>query len=287
MFNLRYHVASLAAVFLALAVGLLLGTAIADRSTLDAGQQRLIQSVQDEFARLEQSNKTLARQLDAVRGLESAAAKQFTTGSLSSGRILLVVEGAGLPAGAKDLVASIKDAGGHVQVMAIRRAGYGLDDPQTLTAVASALQATAQDTATIAAAIESSLPAELISPAAGPVLKALLDNGAVTLDPGSPVAPSGVVFYYGGGDPTVPDMLPLAQRFTDLRVRVVGVERSDTEQSAVPTFADAQITTVDDVDQPLGQLSTVLALADKNVEGQFGSKPTATAPMPPLPGNGR
>ena len=35
MYNLRYHIASLVAVFLALAVGLLLGTVVVERGELD------------------------------------------------------------------------------------------------------------------------------------------------------------------------------------------------------------------------------------------------------------
>src|SRR5687767_11250390 len=42
MFDLRYHVASLAAVFLALAVGILLGIGVADRGLIDRGREGLL-----------------------------------------------------------------------------------------------------------------------------------------------------------------------------------------------------------------------------------------------------
>ena len=43
MFDLRYHVASLAAVFIALIIGILVGVGIADRGLLDKGTRRLLE----------------------------------------------------------------------------------------------------------------------------------------------------------------------------------------------------------------------------------------------------
>src|SRR5947208_4468373 len=43
MFDLRYHVASLAAVFVALMIGILVGVGIADQGLLDKGTRRLLE----------------------------------------------------------------------------------------------------------------------------------------------------------------------------------------------------------------------------------------------------
>ncbi len=43
MFDLRYHVASLAAVFLALVIGILVGVGIADRGYVDKGVRGLLE----------------------------------------------------------------------------------------------------------------------------------------------------------------------------------------------------------------------------------------------------
>ena len=42
MFDLRYHVASLAAVFLALIIGILVGVGISDRGLVDRTNNRLL-----------------------------------------------------------------------------------------------------------------------------------------------------------------------------------------------------------------------------------------------------
>ena len=50
MFDLRYHVASLAAVFLALIIGILVGVGISDRGLVDSAKSKFLQ---DEVASLQ------------------------------------------------------------------------------------------------------------------------------------------------------------------------------------------------------------------------------------------
>ena len=68
MFGLRYHVASLAAVFVALAVGILLGVAVSGKVT-DAGEAAELQNLQDRNERLQQD-------LDAAQAAAEAATQQ-------------------------------------------------------------------------------------------------------------------------------------------------------------------------------------------------------------------
>ena len=59
MFDLRYHVASLAAVFLALIIGILVGVGISDRGLVDNVKTKVLQ---DEVANLQHDGLfTLAR----------------------------------------------------------------------------------------------------------------------------------------------------------------------------------------------------------------------------------
>lgn len=68
MFGLRYHVVSLAAVFVALAVGILLGVAISGRVT-DAGEGLEEELLRDENSRLQED-------VDAARAAEEAATQR-------------------------------------------------------------------------------------------------------------------------------------------------------------------------------------------------------------------
>jgi len=71
MFDLRYHVASLAAVFLALIIGILVGVGIADRGYLDKGTRSLLEQrvadLQKQLNQTAQQAGNLGRNQDAAR----------------------------------------------------------------------------------------------------------------------------------------------------------------------------------------------------------------------------
>src|ERR687884_658914 len=64
MFDLRYHVASLAAVFLALVIGILVGVGISGRGLVDKSERKIlnrnIQQLQDDLDRQQQATQTFA-----------------------------------------------------------------------------------------------------------------------------------------------------------------------------------------------------------------------------------
>ena len=62
-------------------------------------------------------------------------------------------------------------------------------------------------------------------------------------------------------------------------VPVVGVELSEADPSQINFYEKAGLSTVDDVDQPAGKIAVVLTLT--GVEGNYGFKNTADAPLPP------
>ena len=71
MFDLRYHVASLAAVFVALAVGIVIGVAIAGGGNLEETTQGLRQA---DFDDLEQRSRT-RRRVSATQRTRSRRSK--------------------------------------------------------------------------------------------------------------------------------------------------------------------------------------------------------------------
>lgn len=281
MFNLRYHVASLAAVFLALTVGLILGTAIGDRSGLDKRQRQLLRSVQEEFESLREQNQSLARQLKAGQPLEGDSALRYAKGRLEGKRVLVVSGTAGMPAGGSDLVALLKQAGAEVQTVWIRRASLGLDEQAVRDRLASLIVSGPPEQ--MLASIEASLPGQLTRQGGGPLTKALQEGGVLAIEPVDLRGADGVVLAYSGAvDQGLADLVALARGLAERGTPVVGVERTDATPSSIATFGDAGISTVDNLDRPSGRLSAILVLSGKGVIGHFGSKESATAPMPPL-----
>ena len=79
MFDLRYHVASLAAVFLALIIGILVGVGISDRGLVDSAKTKFLQ---DEVAslqhRLDDQSTQSADQAPRARGRPDASSTRPT-----------------------------------------------------------------------------------------------------------------------------------------------------------------------------------------------------------------
>ncbi|HEX2292120.1 MAG TPA: copper transporter, partial [Gaiellaceae bacterium] len=86
MFDLRYHVASLAAVFLALIIGILVGAGLAARTDVEGSERRVLQ---DRIRELEQRNDDLTAQGEQVRQEQQAMDEYIdaTYAPLMNGRL--------------------------------------------------------------------------------------------------------------------------------------------------------------------------------------------------------
>ena len=63
MYNIRYHIASLVAVFLALALGLVLGGLVVRQGGFDQQQSAIVSGLQKDFTKLKRQNTTLKSDL--------------------------------------------------------------------------------------------------------------------------------------------------------------------------------------------------------------------------------
>ncbi len=69
MYNLRYHLVTICSIFLALAIGLLLGAAIAGSDLVRDTSQGLVDSLLEEFNDITQENNELTNQIEVERPL--------------------------------------------------------------------------------------------------------------------------------------------------------------------------------------------------------------------------
>ena len=76
MYNIRYHIASLASVFLALALGLVLGGLIVDK-TPSSSQSALVVGLKQEFETLRSDNTNLQTGMDAYSSYSDAVTKKY------------------------------------------------------------------------------------------------------------------------------------------------------------------------------------------------------------------
>jgi hypothetical protein len=268
--DLRYHVVSLISVFLALAVGVLLGIAMADNGVLD---EQLRAQVSDIRADLEGQRSLIAEKDERIAALEERGA-----------------EDEAMLTGISEAVISGRLEGTNVALVLGPYADEGTAD-----ALRNAL-AISDATLTSVTEIE---PPETTAPSTSAVEERYAEKAAEILAPdpttdgATPSGPRVVVFLGGGTPPPGADeegreALASAEAamfrvWQSAGVRLVGAEASGDDRSQVPQYNDLDIPSVDNADRPAGRAALVL-LAAGAADGAYGTKPTASDPFPPAPG---
>jgi Copper transport outer membrane protein, MctB len=286
MFDLRYHVASLAAVFLALIIGILVGVGIADRGLVDKFNRSLLeQRVASLRAQLNQASKR-----SAVSKREQAAAQLYiketypvlAKNRLKGHRVAVVWVGK-VDGGLSSAIDQVMTDSGAVQVRE-RELKVPVDDKQLDTKLAAQPADKQYVGKSKLEDLGNALGAELVNGGETPLWDTLSES-LVDHQVGNAKQPvDGVIVAR-----TVPPQRDGTSRFLfgfyqgleSGGVPAVGIEASDANDTAVPIFKSAGLSSVDDVDTPAGRLALVLLLAG-SPSGQYGFKRTADDALPPF-----
>ncbi len=290
MFDLRYHVASLAAVFLMLVVGILIGVGISGRGFVsDAERTRLNGDIADLREQLEVADADV----DDLRRRQKAA-EDFVTGAypalvesrLEGKRIAVLVLGT-LDPTLGDVERAFDDSGARLGRM------RSLTLPLRLENVESALRARPELSGYVGdeqlGNLGRDLGRELVAGGKTPLWDAL-EGELVEQRTGGLAEPVDGVVVIRTAEPQAGEssrfVAGLYRGPASTGVPVVGVERSRVEQSAIPVFQRHSLSTVDGIDTELGRLALVLLLAGPET-GNYGIRDTADdgilPPIEPLP----
>lgn len=284
MYNLRYHIASLVAVFLALAMGLLLGTIVVDRGVLDAQRTALVKDLQKDFdeirkesAQVRSDNETLsAFAADSLPGL---------VGSTLSTRTVVVITSPENGETASLVTRQLKSAGAAVAVATFSDVDFSLADERVVDAAGKALAMPSGSVTT--SMVVTALAQEWgIAGAARPVTKALIDANALKLTglPDAVAVAGTVVACSFDGKPDGAALL-LAAALSDEARHSVGVESSKLADGTASAAKLSGISGVDHVDAPMGEVAMIWVLAGR-ASGLFGQSEGADGQYPsPLYGN--
>jgi len=263
--DLRYHLISLISVFLALAIGILLGVAMADRGVVSARVQAEITNIEQQLDRQQQEigaqSELIAQQeamLDRMSEVMVAKRLQDTDVALVSG-----------PYADPDLTGAVQSDLAEAEANITTVESLEPPEPNEVTL----LENTSPQAMT---AIEDEY--------AGFAREILGFTDEVE-------DPPEVVVFVGGGE--IPDGAPADTRealdsaqaemfevWLDAGVRVVGAEPLRAGHSDVELFQDLGIPSVDNADEPFGRAALVECAATTDCEGSFGTKDTATDPFP-------
>jgi hypothetical protein len=286
MFDLRYHVASLAAVFLALIIGILVGVGIADRGLLDKGTRSLLEhQVADLRARLDAATKQSAatnREQKAAQSYIKETYPILVRNRLRGTHIALVFVGPVDPGMASTLDQALTESG--AEKTRLRALKMPLDIPRLDTRLAAQPAGDGYVGRSKLESLGRALGEELMSGGETPLWNALTQALVEETSGASKPPVDGVIVVR-----TVPPQRDGTSRFlsgfyqglTSAGLPAVGVETTDSSSSALEAFRLAGLSTVDDVDEPSGRLALVFLLAGAP-GGHYGVKRSADDVLPPL-----
>lgn len=284
MYNLRYHLASLVAVFLALAVGLLLGTLVAERGTIGEQVSALAANLQAEYDRVSAANNELQARVERDDAFTQDAVGPLTANALVGSNVMVVV-GAGRTNGLQTTVEAVRFAGGTVSTATLREAALALDTavPDAVVAyfAASGLPAPAPGPELIDR-VAQTLAAEWGAAGARPLTDALVAAGLLSTDdfPAELVATSLVVLGDGTG---AADgfSLALARAFGARGAVALGADSTVLEGGPAAACASAGLGAIDHLGTPQGRVSLVYLLSGR-AHGYYGYGAGAQAAYPQL-----
>src|SRR5918911_696442 len=264
MFDLRYHVASLAAVFLALVIGILVGVGISDRGLVDKAQRGLLEQriakLEADLRAARHRSDDLAAQQRAVQEFVTATYPTLMTNRLRGKRIALVFLGPANTRVRATLEQALADsnARGWVRVRALN---LPLDVSQVDNVLASHASLKRYVGDARLPALGRALAEELAAGGDAPLWTTLAQQ-IVEERSGSATQPAdGVVVVRTAGkqyDGTARFLEGFYKGLIAAPVPVVGVETADANSSAVEAFRRNGISSVDDVDEAMGRLAVVL-----------------------------
>ena len=274
MFDLRYHVASLAAVFVALLIGILVGVAMSGK--VDDAEKRSLQSdVHKLEAQLDAASERRAngtREQKAFQVFVRNAYPALVADRLADKRIAIVFVGPVDPAVRRDIQRTIEDAGSSAPVR-IRALKVPVD-PQRID---GQLDGDLAEYKTEFDDLGGELARELVDGGDTPAWDALTPF-IVEEKSGSFRRPADGVVIARTVRAQQGDTYKLLKGFystlADIDVPTIGVEPSGVSESAVGVWSSAGLSTVDDIENPAGRLALALLLSGSPI-GNYGLKDTA------------
>jgi hypothetical protein len=281
MFDIRYHIASLVAVFLSLAIGIILGTVIVDKGVLVEQQKVLVRKLENEFSKLREENSRLRSNLKKEKEFNNIIIPLALKERLAN-KTVVFIQTTELTSEVKEkVVAAVKMAGASVSYIKINY-------PWQLTDATKKVLAQYFDTTQDIAEdhIFSKLAKEFKNPSDSRFIEDLSSLGFLGID--TPLVKSAdVVVFIGGLDSRKENKnfaqqldVPFINNLKAIGLRVIGVETTQRELSYIPYYQRIGIPTVDNIDQKSGRVSLVYVLSGYN--GSYGVGSNTQGLLPKL-----
>lgn len=272
MFDMRYHIVSLVAVFLALSLGILVGTSIVNKGVLVKEQQRLVDSINESIKKVKENNKQLNIQVDAYKDFEDSVFRNWSPNKLKAKRIGIVIFSNDNDREQESKTAEwLEASGAQTTIIDVQTSFFGkkLKENTSIIKLMPNVPKEKLDEQLIITMVKEMAGKQKIS-----VLTKLIEQKAINVNDEKIFPLDGIVFVAGSrtSKATEDTELLIASNANNI-VRTVAVESSNIIPSGLNPFIDKRLSTVDNIDCGTGGISIVSLLIDK--KGNYGIKEDA------------
>ena len=285
--NMKYYIVSIGAIFISLGIGILVGYNLNYDQELSKQQAGIIQDLDKQFNTLKETNDTLEKSLEAVKGDYDKAIDFINKNVDSLVTNRLENKSIGIISTNQDnnYTSEIDDiitkASGNVAFDIVLR--NNIYDEEKLEELSSKLNQEFKSTKDIMLYIEKALSENN----ANEKLKNLETLEIITINKLNDNYQNydSVVLAGGNNGKSGKEQYEkidkvLIDTLKDKEKNIVGVQQSNAKFSYIDLYSENKISTVDNVEEGIGKLSLVMLLQDSSVAGKFGVLEESEAILP-------
>ncbi len=277
---MRYHIASLVAVFLALTVGLLLGTLIVDQGLLADEQERLFKSIRNDVNKINDQNRELQREVTALRDFQRQVLPVAVDGRLDESSVTVLTLVSGQDELMNEVAQTLDLAGGSTSRVQLNMKDVDLGNTAYVDVLTDVLGETELAGGELEKHFWGRVAKELTAQEPPVVIDSLSAAGLFSADATDTFGLDIVVLAADDRSIGSRDILFLDALAGLEGVNVIAVETSDLKPSRIAAYKLRSVSTVDNVESVSGKISLIYLLAKRDVTAHFGVKSAAETAMP-------
>lgn len=277
MIDLKYQVISLVAVFLALGIGILLGTTLVERGLITE-QKSEIKSLQKTFGEIKDKNKSLNDELGVYKQYVEQTSVYVMSGRLAQRSYAVIAKREPDENAIGGIQDAVSTAGGVVPAT-ITVAGSDVFNSQSVIEGLSAFFGLPPDPAALKSRFFSDMVNQLKGVPDQNWFNTMENLGIIKLR-GALTGPVTGTILLGGIDEDDLNSIdvPLIQTFISNGAPIIGVGSSETAEGVMEKYKQLGISTVGNVDSYMGSVAMVLVLEGRS--GNYGVDKSAGRLIP-------
>lgn len=284
--NIRYYVLTIAAIFMALGIGIFIGFMLDGQKVFSEQQDTIINQLEQKFKDIQTENsnlkdnvQSLNKQLDYMNQYNKIVFPELVKGRLNGVKVAIIeTNNDFIYPGLRN---ALMKAGATISSITIFKDNLNDLDESDKTDLLNNLSKYGNvDSNHLVESLSQKLTDVIISGQDAELITYLKDKGYIdfTGTPGN----TDFIVLAGGSNVKNNNLnivdIPIIRQAKILNVPIVGVEQSDVKYSYMDAYRKQHLSTVDNIDTVIGQTSLIMVMQGK--DGNYGIKPGDTSFMP-------